>query len=156
VGRKLRGEIRQKKPFASPEEELFLEIQRTADVLMQSLERLLKPTGLTQTQYNVLRILRGAGAGGLLCREVGQRMVTHDPDVTRLLDRLERRRLVARGRERRDRRVVRVRITESGMNLLGSLDLPVTDLHHRQLGPMGRQRIRRIMDFVEEMRRGPV
>ena len=76
MSRTLKRDIRQKEPFGSPEQELFLEIQRTADVLMRGLEELLKPSGLTQTQYNVLRILRGAGPAGLTCREVAGRMVT--------------------------------------------------------------------------------
>ena len=148
----LRREIRQQKPFGSPEEELFLEIQRTADVLMQGLELLLKPSGLTQTQYNVLRILRGAGPEGLLCREVAERMVNHDPDVTRLLDRLESCRLIGRSRDEGDRRVVRVRISEHGMNLLGGLDLLVAGLHLRQLGHLSGQRLRKLIGLLEETR----
>ena len=91
---RLQKEIRQTKPFASLEEEIFLNLQRTAEVLMRRLTEELKPSDLTPTQYNVLRILRGAEPDGLPCREISARMVTHDPDVTRLLDRLEKRGLV--------------------------------------------------------------
>jgi len=150
----LKREIRQKKPFRSAEQELFLEIQRTADVLMRGLEELLKPFGLTQTQYNVLRILRGAVPDGLTCRDVSNRMVTRDPDITRLLDRLESRQLIARNRGETDRRVIRVRITEAGLGLLDRLDQPVMDLHARQLGHLGNENLRRMIDFLEVTRLG--
>jgi MarR family transcriptional regulator, organic hydroperoxide resistance regulator len=148
----LKREIRQKKPFGSPEQELFLEIQRTADVLMRGLEELLKTSGLTQTQYNVLRILRGAGPAGLTCHEVAGSMVTHDPDVTRLLDRLESRQFIARSRSAGDRRVIRVCITAGGLELLAVLDQPVLDLHRSQLGRLGGERVRRMIDSLEETR----
>src|SRR5919108_1101542 len=106
MARRLRMEIHQTKPFASLEEEAFLNLQRTADALLHGLEAALKPAGLSPSQYNVLRILRGAEAEGLACREVGERMVTRDPDITRLLDRLEARGLVMRARDREDRRVI--------------------------------------------------
>jgi DNA-binding MarR family transcriptional regulator len=148
----LRKEIRQKKPFGSPQQELFLEIQRTADVLMRGLEELLKPSGLTQTQYNVLRILRGAGPDGGTCREVANRMITHDPDVTRLLDRLESRQLIERRRGEGDRRVIRVRITPGGLKLLASLDQLVADLHGRQLGHLGNENLCQMINSMEETR----
>ena len=149
---RLRREIRQKKPFGSPEEELFLEVQRSADMLMRGLEGVLKPSGLTQTQYNVLRILRGAGPEGLVCHEVAERMVTRDPDVTRLLDRLESRGLVTRTRESGDRRVVRASLTESGISLLGRLDFDVAELHRRQLGHLGRAKLGRLVGLLAETR----
>ena len=111
---RLKAELKQKRPFVNMEQEAFLNIQRTADALMRGLEELLKPSGLTQTQYNVLRILRGAKPDGLLCRELSERMVTRDPDITRLLDRLERRGLISRLRDRKDRRALTVRITAAG------------------------------------------
>ena len=148
----MRKEIRQKKPFGSPQQELFLEIQRTADVLMRGLEELLKPSGLTQTQYNVLRILRGAGPNGRTCREVANRMITHDPDVTRLLDRLESRQLIERRRGEGDRRVIRVRITPGGLKLLASLDQLVADLHGRQLGHLGNENLCQMINSMEETR----
>jgi DNA-binding MarR family transcriptional regulator len=148
----LRKEIRQRKPFDSPEQELFLEIQRTADVLMRGLEELMKPSRLTQTQYNVLRILRGAGPNDCTCREVANRMITHDPDITRLLDRLESRQLIERRRGEGDRRVIRVRITPRGLEVLAALDQHVADLHGRQLGHLGNERLRRMIDFLEETR----
>ena len=104
-------EIPKGKPSRSLGEEAFLNLQRTADAFMRGFEETLRPFGLTQTQYNVLRILRGARPHGLPCRELGERMITRDPDVTRLLDRLETRGLVARSRDAKDRRVIFTRIT---------------------------------------------
>ena len=103
---KLKEEIKQTKPFSSDAEEVFLNLQRTSAVLGREFETLLKPLGLTSTQYNVLRILRGAGSGGLLCRQIGERMITQDPDITRLLDRMEKRGLITRSRDSRDRRAI--------------------------------------------------
>ncbi len=91
-------ELRQTKPFLHIEEEAFLNVQRTADVLMQQLASVLKSHGLSATQYNVLRILRGAGMAGMTCKDVGSRMISPDPDITRLLDRLEKRNLLTRNR----------------------------------------------------------
>src|SRR5262245_36007951 len=109
---KLREENRpHAKPFATLEQEVFVNAQRTADWLMRDLEDVLKDAHLSPTQYNVLRILRSAGTSGMACHEIGQRMITRDPDMTRLLDRLEDRELIGRSRERQDRRVIRVRIS---------------------------------------------
>ncbi|MGH7405585.1 MAG: MarR family transcriptional regulator, partial [Candidatus Methylomirabilales bacterium] len=100
-------------------------------------------------QYNVLRILRGAGPDGLACREVCERMITRDPDVTRLVDRLEARGLIARERDRRDRRVVMVRITEGGLRLLRRLDDPITHLHTQNLGHLGTKRLQALVELLE-------
>src|ERR1700689_3564024 len=104
--RRLQSELKQKIPFISREQEAYLSLLRTADALQSQVEGRLKEFGLTGTQYNALRILRGAGTDGLPCREIGERMITHDPDVTRLLNRLEDRGLVERTRARDDPRVV--------------------------------------------------
>jgi len=152
VAKKLRAEVQQQKPFASLEQEVFLNILRTADLLDQGLEAVLKPFALTATQYNVLRILRGAGERGLACRELGERMLTHDPDVTRLLDRLERRGLIRRRREVQDRRVINTRITPDGLSLLSQLDQSVMELHRRQLGHLGEEQIRTLIDLLEGAR----
>jgi DNA-binding MarR family transcriptional regulator len=149
---RLKEELKQKKPFASAEQEAFLNLQRTADALMRGLEELLKPSGLTQTQYNVLRILRGARPEGLLCRELSERMVTRDPDITRLLDRLERRGLIGRLRDRKDRRGITARITAAGERLVSKLDAPVGRLHRRQLSHLGALKLRRLIDLLEGAR----
>jgi DNA-binding MarR family transcriptional regulator len=121
---KLRDEIKQTKPFASPEEEAYLNLQRTAEYLRAKSAAWLKPWDLSLTQYNVLRILRGAGKLGLACSEIGARMVTQDSDVTRLLDRLEKKGLIERWRDEHDRRVVIACATRQALTLLGRLDAP--------------------------------
>jgi DNA-binding MarR family transcriptional regulator len=139
------------KPFASIEQEVFLRIQRTADLLMLDIEALLKPHNLSPTQYHVLRALRAARETGLACHEITERMVTHDPDMTRLLDRLERRRLLSRARSRDDRRVIRVRVTTEGLTLLRSLDEPVRSAHKRQLSHLGERRLRVLSKLLREV-----
>ncbi|MGA2261864.1 MAG: MarR family transcriptional regulator [Acidobacteriota bacterium] len=150
----MKDEIKQQKPFSSVEEAVFLNLQRTADAFMRGFEETLKPFGLTQTQYIVLRILRGAGPQGLLCRELGKRMITRDPDVTRLLDRLETRALVARARDPKDRRAIFTRITEKGLQLLEDLAKPVAEVHRRQLEHLKKKQARRLIDLLETARRG--
>jgi len=148
----LRKEIKQRKPFASREQEVFLSVIRTADALTQALDAEVHGAGLSHTQYNVLRILRGAGARGLCCREIGARMLTHDPDITRLLDRLERRGLVTRQRDAADRRVVTARITADGLKLLEDLDGPVEAAHQRLLGHLGAERLGQLAALLEQAR----
>mgnify|MGYP000193045572 CR=1 FL=1 len=140
---KLKDEIKNGRPAGlTLERDIFLSLQKTADILMRDIEDLLKPYHLSPTQYNVLRILRTAKETGLACNEITQRMSTHDPDMTRLLDRLETRKLLARTREKDDRRIIRVRISGDGLQLLRTLDDPVKLAHKRQLGHLGERRIR--------------
>ena len=136
----------------SLEETVFLELMRTADMLSRGLVRVLKTEGLSPTQYNVLRILRGSPEG-LPCGEIASRMITRDPDVTRLLDRLEKRELIARCREAKDRRTVMTRITPAGLKLLARLDEPVQAAHRKQWGHLGRERLRALAGLLEESRR---
>ena len=149
---RLQGELQMKKPFASAAEEAYLNLQRTANALQQRLMETLRPFELTPTQYNVLRILRGAGGEPLTCGQVGERMVTREPDVTRLLDRLEKRHLVSRSRDSRDRRVVTARITAQGLEVLSGLDDPVHDLHTAQLGHLSEADLERLIDLLEKSR----
>lgn len=137
------------KRFGGPEEDLFVCLLRTAELLSRNVEKVLKTGDVSPTQYNVLRILRGTPAG-LTCSEIGKRMITRDPDITRLLDRLEKRGLISRCRETKDRRQVQTRITPGGLHLLKDLDGPVTDLHRRQLGHLGREGVRRLQEFLEK------
>lgn len=130
-------EIKQTKPFASKEEEVYLNLQRTAEALRWSLVETLKPYELTGSQYNVLRILRGAGSEGIKCSEISERLVTKDSDITRLLDRLEARKLVARERDPKDRRVIVARISDGGQKLLAELDEPVLSVSRMRLGHLG-------------------
>jgi DNA-binding MarR family transcriptional regulator len=134
TGRGLRGEIQQGRPFATAEVEVFLNVVRTADHLQGEVQRWLKVHGLSLAQYNVLRILRGAGRTGLSGRELAARMVARVPDVTRLVDRLQARGLARRRRDRRDRRVVRITSTTRGDRLASDLEHPLLEVHRRQLG----------------------
>jgi DNA-binding MarR family transcriptional regulator len=133
------------------EEDAYVSLLRTADLLSRKVEKVLRVAEVSPTQYNVLRILRGSPQG-LRCREIGSRMITRDPDITRLLDRLEKRGLVARGREATDRRIVLTRITPQGLRLLGRLDAPVTETHRSQLGHLGRQRLHSLLNLLETAR----
>ncbi|MBI4737736.1 MAG: MarR family transcriptional regulator [candidate division NC10 bacterium] len=134
------------------EGEAFVNLLRTADALMQGVAATLKSAGLSPAQYNVLRILRGAGPDGLACREIGERMITRDPDITRLLDRLEERGLVTRSRDRADRRVITTRIADKGLRILKDLDRPIEELHVDQLGHLGEQRLRSLITLLEAAR----
>jgi DNA-binding MarR family transcriptional regulator len=138
-----------RKPSHRLEQEAFLSLQRTADLLARGAEGVIKRSGLSGTQYNVLRILRGAGPSGLCCGEVAERMITHDPDITRLLDRLEKRGLVVRARESKDRRVITVRIAPQGLGILSKLDEPIAELHRQQLRHLGKRRLQLLKEILE-------
>ncbi len=135
----------------SLEEGTFLELLRTADQLGRGLMLVLKAEELSATQYNVLRILRGAPEG-LACGEIGNRMITRDPDITRLLDRLEKRGLISRCRETKDRRMVMARISAKGMELLARLDAPIRQVHRKQLGHLGRERLKALSELLRGAR----
>jgi DNA-binding MarR family transcriptional regulator len=134
-----------------PEEAAYLEIFRTQDKLSRGLLDLMKAEDLSANQYNVLRILRGSPAG-ITCGEIGNRMITRDPDITRLLDRLEKRGLISRCRETKDRRMVMARIAPEGLTLLARMDGPVREAHRGQLGHMGRERLRALTELVRAAR----
>jgi len=134
-----------------PEELTFLELCRTADILSRRVSEVLKAEELSSNQYNVLRILRGSPEG-LPSGEIGNRMITRDPDITRLLDRLEKRGLIRRSREARDRRLVMAGITSEGVELLGRLDEPVREAHRRQLGHLGRERLGALKELLQVAR----
>jgi len=139
-------------PGSQLEARIFVALQKAADALGLEGEQLLKPHGLTGTQYNVLRILRGAEPTGLACRGIGERMISHDPDMTRLLDRMEKRGLITRERQTDDRRVIKTRITPAGLTLLKSLDQPVRELHKRQFRHMSAARLHTLAELLEEVR----
>jgi len=144
------------RPALPLEDRIFISLHKTADSLGQEAEQLFKPHGLTGTQYNVLRILRGAEPEGLPCRGIGERMISHDPDMTRLLDRMEKRGLLVRQRQTDDRRVIKTRITSAGLALLKSLDQPVRELHKRQFSHLPAARLKTLAELLEEVRaRGP-
>jgi DNA-binding MarR family transcriptional regulator len=151
----LRDELKMAKPFKSVEEEAILSIARTAALIEHSGAEALKPFNLTITQYNVLRILRGAGDKGLCRNEVGERLVTKVPDVTRLLDRMEAAGLIVRERGGQDRRVVGTRITDKALKLLEKIDRELPAIHARQLGHVGQKRLRELISILEEVRSAP-
>jgi len=152
VAGKIQQEIQQSKPIPSLEEEAYLNVQRTANLLLQGLTEVLRRHDLTPTQYNVLRILRGAGEKGLTAGEVGDRMITRDPDVTRLLDRLEKRGLAVRWRCTHDRRVVWTRITPAGLDAIAPLDADIAEMHLNQLGHLGQERLTDLVSLLEAAR----
>jgi len=133
------------RPPISLENRVFIALLQSADGLTQEAEHLVKAAGLTGAQYNVLRILRGAEPEGLACKGIGDRMISHDPDMTRLLDRMEK-------RQTDDRRVVKTRITPQGLSLLKTLDQPVRDLHKRQFRHMSAARLKILFDLLEDVR----
>ncbi len=152
---KLQRELGKRQPFNCLEEEAFLSMIRTADVLHRTAAEMFKPHDLSPTQYNVLRILRGtcpAGTSGLPCGAIANHMLTKDPDMTRLLDRLEKRGLISRAREEKDRRVVRTCITDKGLTVLSELDPLIADCHRKHLGHMSPQQLRQLIDLLEVAR----
>lgn len=148
----LRTEIKQTKPFGCIEEEAALSIHRTAAVIEHKFAEALKPHGITGTQYNALRILRGAGKAGLCRNEVRDRLVAQVPDVTRLLDRLEESGLIERERNTSDRRQVATRITGKGLALLKSLDGPVIAMHKAQLGHLSAKQLSSLTELLALVR----
>lgn len=152
MARTLRDEIRQERPFRSLEQEAFLNVIRTSAVVADDFERMLRPFGVSTAQFNVLRILAGAGPDGLCRNDVRSRMLTRMPDMTRLLDRMEAVGLVARTRETEDRRMVMTRITEKGRELLGELDEVVAQEHKRRFRTLSPEQLRMLSDLLTAVR----
>jgi DNA-binding MarR family transcriptional regulator len=148
----LREDLRQRKPFTSLEQEAQLNVVRTASLLVDSFEQMLKPYGITATQYNVLRILRGAEPAGLCRNELRDRMLTRMPDVTRLLDRMEDAKLVARSRGSEDRRLVSTKITSKGLRLLDELDEAVTQEHMRRFHHLNKTQLKSLIELLNAVR----
>jgi DNA-binding MarR family transcriptional regulator len=139
-----------KRPI-SFETRVFVALLKAAERLTQQAEQLMKEHGLTGTQYNVLRILRGAEPAGLPCKGISDRMISHDPDMTRLLDRMEKRGMITRERQSNDRRVVKTRITADGLDILRKLDGPVQEIHQRQFRSLGAARLKSLATALEEI-----
>ncbi|HEX2210608.1 MAG TPA: MarR family transcriptional regulator [Longimicrobium sp.] len=153
VGR-IQAELKQSRPIGSLEEEAYLNVVRTSNALGQGIAELLRGHDLTPAQYNVLRILRGAGETGLTASDIAGRMISRDPDVTRLVDRLEKRGLVDRWRCSHDRRVVWTRISPAGRELIQPLDVQVDQLHRRLLSHMTPEKLQTLIALLEEARDG--
>ena len=148
----LKDELKQTKPFRTLHQEAQLNILRTANLVSDAFDRMLKPYGITGTQYNVLRILRGAEPGGLCRNEVSQRLLNRMPDATRLLDRMEEAGLVTRQRSETDRRLVTTRITEKGRDLVDSLDEAADQQHERAMGHLSDEQLHALIDLLTLVR----
>ncbi len=151
----LQSELKKRKPFELAEEEAILNLLRTADVVNLPFERLFEHEGISGPQYNVLRILRGHGTQGLPCTEIGEQMISRMPDMTRLVDRLERAGLVKRRRTAADRRVVLICITTKGLELVNRLDEPVQKLHKQTLGHLTRAELSELNRLLAKARTPP-
>lgn len=148
----LRDELKQAKPFRSLEEEATLNIARTSAVLEHALAQALKPYDITPTQYNVLRILRGAGDAGLCRNAVGERLIRRVPDVTRLLDRMEQLKLIARVRSDEDRRFVSTRLAPKGQELVDALDAQICAIHREHLGHLTDDQLHHLIELLTTAR----
>ena len=148
----LQAELKQTKPFQSVAAEALLSVLRTASVLEHQMNEALKAYGITQTQYNVLRILRGAGRSGLCGREVGERMVSRVPDVSRLLDRMEEAGLIGRERDPDDRRHVTARITRKGLAMIEQASPPLDALGHARVGQIPAGRLQQLIEVLDTVR----
>ena len=151
---RLQHEFKQTRPFSSSRSEALVGILRTAAVLDHAINEALKPHGLTATQHNVLRILRGAGTGGLCGREVGERLIARVPDVSRLLDRMAESGLVARERDAVDRRHVTARITDAGLGLLHRVDPVIAEVEARHTGRLAADALTGLIDALDAVRAG--
>lgn len=148
----LEKELKQTKPFSSSEEAVYLSILVTAEQLKTRAAELFRTRDLTHQQYNVLRILRGAGKTGISCREIGERMINRDSDITRMLDRLESNGLITRERQTEDRRVVLAFISPKGLELLADLDSPVVESNKEQLGHMSQKELETLSRLLKKAR----
>jgi DNA-binding MarR family transcriptional regulator len=140
------------KTAAQLAEQAFITLQRTADAHLRPAAGLLKEFGLSPTQYNVLRILRGAGKEGLTCTQIGDRMINRDPDITRLLDRMEARGWVKRERQTTDRRVILATLSDAGLELVDSIDEPLRAMHADTMGRLGAAKLKVLIKVLEEVR----
>jgi DNA-binding MarR family transcriptional regulator len=148
----LRDEIKQAKPWSSLQEEASLNIARTYAVLEHAMVQALKPFDITPTQYNVLRILRGAGDEGLCRNAVGERLIRRVPDVTRLLDRMEEDGLIARVRDGQDRRFVSTHLAAKGRTILERLDTEICGIHRQHLGHLSDEQLTQLIELLTEAR----
>ena len=138
---------------AALEAALFIAFMSIADIFGNDAEQVVKTGGLTAAQYNVLRILRGAGPQGLACQEIGKRMISRDPDITRLLDRMEKRGLITRERQSDDRRVVKTFVTASALQILKTLDQPVRELHKKQFQHLSPKKLSALASMLDDLRK---
>ena len=151
---RLQRELKQNKPFSAPTQEAAVGLMRTADLVRRSLAAVIEPLGITVQQYNVLRILRGAGERGLPTLEIAERMIEQTPGITRLIDRLEAKKLVARERSATDRRQVFCSITKEGLALVAQLDEPIRDAEKDALRELSEHQLAQLMSLLDKARIG--
>ncbi|MGA9670006.1 MAG: MarR family transcriptional regulator [Terracidiphilus sp.] len=149
----LKLEIAQEPPFSSVEEEALLNVMRTSDCLHRAFHQKTRKWGVTSTQYNVLRILRGAQPQGLTCSAIGSRMITAEPDITRLLARLKAQKLIKQQRDRNDRRVVWTHISQAGLELLREMDPVILEAPRELMGHLKGQELTELIRLLELARR---
>lgn len=149
----LKFEIAQSTPFSSVEEEALLNLMRTSDCLQRAFQQRIRGFGLTSTQYNVLRILRGAQPDGLTCAAIGARMIATEPDITRLQARLKRLKLIRQHRDRHDRRVVWTQISDAGLDLLHAMDPVIQRIPGELLGHVNAAALAELIRLLELARR---
>lgn len=152
MANELISDLRQTRPFQSVAQEAHLSVVRTVAVLLDATEQVLRPYGISATQYNVLRILRGAGQGGLCRNDIRDRLVSRMPDASRLLDRMEEADLVARSRDAVDRRIVTTRLSERGRALVDELDAPILEEHERQFARLNADELRELVRLLALVR----
>jgi DNA-binding MarR family transcriptional regulator len=150
----IQRELKQNKPFSSPAHEASVALLRTADLVRRVVAAIVESHGITTQQFNVLRILRGAGEKGLPTLEIAARMVEETPGITRLIDRLEAKKLVDRERCRTDRRQVLCTITGDGLQLLESLDRPVRNAEKKALSALSEPQLVRLLSLLDLARNG--
>jgi DNA-binding MarR family transcriptional regulator len=149
----LKSEIAQQRPFSSPAEEALLNLMRTADCLQRAVQRKTRAWGITSTQYNVLRILRGSQPDGLTCSAIGDRMITAEPDITRLLARLKALKLIRQQRDKRDKRVIWTQISAAGLALLAEMDPMVRESPGQLLGHLAPEELSELIRLLELARK---
>jgi DNA-binding MarR family transcriptional regulator len=149
---RLQAEIKQTKPFPRRSSEALLSVLRTAALLEHRVNEILRPHGITELQYNVLRILRGAGAEGLCGRDISERLVSQVPDVSRLLDRMESMQLLRRERDATDRRHVTARITAKGLRLLEVTTPELDAFEKERFSNLDEKRLQQVIDGLADIR----
>lgn len=149
----LKHEIAQGRPFSSLEEEAILNLMRTSDCLNRAFQRRIRPWGVTSTQYNVLRILRGSHPQGLTCSSIGERMIAAEPDITRLLARMKTLKLIRQHRDKHDRRVVWTQISDQGLDLLKRMDPEVQQIPRDALGHLTKRDLSELIRLLELARK---
>jgi DNA-binding MarR family transcriptional regulator len=149
----LKQEIAQGRPFSGLAEEALLNLLRSADCVHRAMQRKIRPWGVTSTQYNVLRILRGSHPQGLTCSAIGDRMITAEPDITRLLRRLKGLKLIRQERDQKDKRVTWTQISSVGMALLGEMDPVVQQFPQGLFGHLGDKDLATLIRLLELARK---